>query len=70
MRTLSKPFRTYAASAPKMLPSSQPTIMAGSCSAIVQPMAEEMILLTPRGYWLKDVPKLPRNIFFTKMRNC
>ena len=67
--TLSKPFRIYAASAPSRLPSSQPTSMAGSCSATVQSMALEMMSLTRRGYWLKEVPKSPLNRFFTKMKN-
>ena len=30
----------------------------------------EMMLLTLRGYWLKEVPRSPRNRFPTKMKNC
>ena len=68
--TLSNPFRMYAASAPSRLPSSQPTRIAGSCSAMVQPMALEMMSDTLRGYWLNEVPRSPLNRFFTKIKNC
>ena len=30
---------------------------------MVQPMALEMMSLTFRGYWLKEVPKSPRTAF-------
>ena len=36
---------------------------------MVQPMALEMMSLTRRGYWLKEVPRSPWNRFFTKMKN-
>ena len=53
-----------------MLPSSQPTRIAGSCRQTVHQMALEMMSLTFRGYWLNEVPRSPCSMFLTKMKNC
>src|SRR3954462_7716198 len=50
-----------AATAPRMLPRIQPTMMAGSISAMLQGSAWPISELTDAGYWPNEVPKSPCN---------
>jgi hypothetical protein len=54
-----------AATAPRMLPITQPMMMAGNWMATVQGSAWPISEFTEAGYWPNDVPKSPWNTFPT-----